>query len=99
MTSTEGTGYVVTMALEGITQLETYIKLFLPKVMNMLVIPIMIFAYTITLNLRSAIVLILVLPTLIFFMVILGYAAQRKADKQYNPTRRFLITLLILCVD
>ena len=84
VTSTEGTGNLVTMALEGISQLETYIKLFLPKVINMLVIPVLIFLYTLKLDLRSAIVLLLVLPTLIFFMVILGYAAKRKADKQYE---------------
>ncbi|WP_147554258.1 thiol reductant ABC exporter subunit CydD [Bacillus testis] len=83
-TETEGTGNLVTMALEGISQLETYIKLFLPKVINMALIPLMIAAYTLTLDIRSSVILILVLPTLIFFMAILGYAAQRKADKQYE---------------
>lgn len=84
VTSTEGTGNLVTMALEGISQLENYIKLFLPKLFNMLVIPGLIFLYILKLDVRSAIVLLLVLPTLIFFMVILGYAAKRKADKQYE---------------
>lgn len=83
VSSTEGTGNLVTMALEGISQLETYVKLFLPKLINMLVIPLLIFLYTLNLDVRSAIVLLLVLPTLIFFMVILGYAAKYKADKQY----------------
>ena len=84
VTENEGTGNLVTMGLEGITQLETYIKLFLPKVVSMLIIPILILGYTLTLDTRSGVILILVLPTLIFFMVILGYAAQRKADKQYE---------------
>lgn len=84
ITSTEGTGNLVTMALEGISQLETYIKLFLPKLVNMLVIPLIIFLYTLHLDLRSSLVLVLVLPTLIFFMVILGIAAKQKADKQYE---------------
>lgn len=84
VTSIEGTGNLVTMSLEGISQLESYIKLFLPKLVNMLVIPIMIFLYTLNLDLRSSLVLLLVLPTLIFFMIILGYAAKRKADKQYE---------------
>lgn len=84
VTSTEGTGNLVTMSLEGISQLESYVKLFLPKLVNMLVIPLMIFLYTLNLDLRSSLVLLLVLPTLIFFMIILGYAARRKADKQYE---------------
>ena len=87
VTEIEGTGNLITMALEGITQIETYLKLFLPKVMNMAVIPLMILAYTFVLDVKSAVILIVVLPTLIFFMVILGVAAQKKADKQYESYR------------
>lgn len=83
ITQTEGTGNLVTMALEGVSQAETYIKLFLPKVISLVVIPIMIFLYTMAIDVRSGVILILVLPTLIFFMVILGIAAKQKANKQY----------------
>lgn len=83
ITQTEGTGNIVTMALEGVSQVETYIKLFLPKVINLVLIPMMIFLYTLTIDVRSGIILILVLPTLFFFMVILGMAAKQKANKQY----------------
>lgn len=86
-TEMEGTGNLITMALEGITQVETYLKLFLPKVVNMAIIPFMILVYTFVLDVKSGIILILVLPTLIFFMVILGVAAQKKADKQYDSYR------------
>lgn len=84
ITSTEGTGNMVTMALEGISQVENYIKLFLPKLFNMLVIPIVIFIYTFTLDVRSAVILLLVLPTLLFFLILLGKAARIRADKQYE---------------
>ncbi|MGM9945227.1 MAG: thiol reductant ABC exporter subunit CydD [Lysinibacillus sp.] len=87
VTEIEGTGNLITMALEGITQIETYLKLFIPKVMNMAVIPMMILAYTFVLDVKSGIILIVVLPTLIFFMVILGIAAQNKADRQYESYR------------
>lgn len=81
--STEGTGNIVTMALEGVTQVENYLKLFLPKVFKMLIIPIVIFFVTWSYDGTSALILLLVLPTLLFFMAILGYAARQKADKQY----------------
>lgn len=84
ITATEGTGNMVTMALEGISNVEQYIKLFLPKIVNMFVIPVMIFIYTLTLDSRSAIILLLVLPILIFFLILLGIAARAKADKQYE---------------
>ncbi|WP_154663134.1 thiol reductant ABC exporter subunit CydD [Bacillus massiliigorillae] len=87
VTEIEGTGNLVTMALEGITQIETYIKLFIPKITNMVVIPVMVFAYTLLLDVKSALILLIVLPTLLFFMVILGIAAQKKADKQYETYR------------
>lgn len=81
--STEGTGNIVTMALEGVSQVENYLKLFLPKVFKMLIIPIVIFFVTWSYDGTSALILLLVLPTLLFFMAILGYAARQKADKQY----------------
>ena len=87
VTEVEGSGNLITMALEGITQIETYLKLFIPKVLNMAIIPIMILAYTFVLDGKSAIILIVVLPTLIFFMIILGIAAQKKADRQYETYR------------
>ncbi len=83
-TQKEGTGSLVTMALEGVTQVETYLKLFLPKMLNMLLIPPMIVIYMFTLHPFSAGIVILVLPILIFFMAMLGIAAKRKADKQYE---------------
>lgn len=84
ITSTEGTGNMVTMALEGISQVENYIKIFLPKLFNMLVIPVVIFIYTFMLDVRSAVILLLVLPTLLFFLILLGRAARIRADKQYE---------------
>lgn len=84
ITAKEGTGNVVTMALEGISQVEHFIQIFLPKIFNMLVIPALIFFYTLSLDIRSAIVLVVVLPTLLFFLIILGKAAKFRADKQYK---------------
>ena len=83
-TQSEGTGSLVTMALEGVSQVETYIKLFLPKMMNMLLIPLLIVVYIVTVDLTSAAIIVIVLPILLFFMAMLGIAAKRKADKQYE---------------
>ncbi len=83
-TQSEGTGSLVTMALEGVSQVETYLKLFLPKMMNTFLIPLLIVGYMLTLDLTSAGIVIIVLPILLFFMAMLGIAAKRKADKQYE---------------
>ncbi|MEG0497519.1 MAG: thiol reductant ABC exporter subunit CydD [Carnobacterium sp.] len=78
-----GTGNVVTMALEGIRQVENYITLFLAKMMNMMIIPWIVLVYVFTLDKDSGITMIVVFPVIILFMVILGYAAREKADRQY----------------
>jgi ATP-binding cassette subfamily C protein CydD len=80
----QGTGNVTTMVLEGINQVENYLKLILAKIMNMSIIPWVILALVFYLDWESGLVLLLVFPLIIIFMIILGYAAQSKADKQYK---------------
>lgn len=82
-----GTGNVVTMALEGIRQAENYITLFLSKMMNMMIIPWLVLAYVFMLDVDSGVTMIIVFPIIIIFMVILGYAARGKADRQYETYR------------
>ncbi|MFB5307938.1 thiol reductant ABC exporter subunit CydD [Enterococcus casseliflavus] len=80
----QGTGNVTTMVMEGINQVENYLKLILAKIMNMSIIPWVILALVFYLDWESGLVLLLVFPLIIIFMIILGYAAQSKAEKQYR---------------
>ena len=80
----QGTGSVVTTALDGINQVEEYLHLILPKMLNMMIIPWILLVMIFLLDWQSGIVLLVVFPLIIIFMIILGYAAQSKADKQYK---------------
>lgn len=80
----QGTGSVVTTALDGIDQVEEYLHLILPKMLNMMIIPWILLVAIFLLDWESGMVLLLVFPLIIIFMIILGYAAQSKADKQYK---------------
>ena len=80
----EGTGNMVTMTIEGIDQVENYITLILPKLTNMMVVPWIILLFVFTQDVRSGVILLLVFPIIIIFMIILGYAARAKADRQYE---------------
>lgn len=80
----EGTGNMVTMAIEGVSQIENYLTLILPKITNMMVIPWVILIFVFTQDIRSGVILLLVFPIIILFMIILGYAARAKADRQYE---------------
>lgn len=81
--SEEGTGNLVTSSLDGIDLVENYFKLIFTKLMNMSIIPPVLLIYIYTQNIASGITLTVIVPLVILFMIILGLAAQSKADSQY----------------
>ncbi|WP_119325371.1 thiol reductant ABC exporter subunit CydD [Companilactobacillus musae] len=84
MISEEGTGNLVTSSLDGIDLVENYFKLIFTKLMNMSIIPPVLLIYIYTQNVASGITLTIIVPLVILFMIILGLAAQSKADAQYK---------------
>ncbi|MDN6639493.1 MAG: thiol reductant ABC exporter subunit CydD [Tetragenococcus sp.] len=80
----QGSGNMTTMALDGIEQVENYIHLIFSKMMNMMIVPWPILTVVFYLDTQSGVILLLIFPLIIIFMIILGYAAQAKADKQYK---------------
>lgn len=93
----EGTGNVITMALDGIGLVENYLHLILSKMINMSIIPWFILAVVFYLDWESGLVLLLVFPLIIIFMIILGFAAQAKADCQYASYQRLSNHFWIRC--
>lgn len=83
ITQKEGTGNVTTMALEGIDQVEDYLSLSLSKIINMMIIPFVVVIGIAIYDWKAAAFLLVILPVDIIFMIVLGYAAQDKANKQY----------------
>lgn len=79
-----GTGNVTTMTVDGISQVENYIHLILAKMMNMMIVPWVILVAVFYYDWVSGVILLLVFPLIIIFMIVLGYAAQAKADRQYR---------------
>ncbi|MDN6732792.1 MAG: thiol reductant ABC exporter subunit CydD [Tetragenococcus koreensis] len=80
----QGSGNMTTMALDGIEQVENYIHLIFAKMMNMMIVPWPILAVVFYLDVQSGVILLLIFPLIIIFMIVLGYAAQAKAGKQYK---------------
>ncbi len=83
-----GTGKAVSLAVEGIDQVHDYLSLVLVKLFDMSVIPWVILAYLAYLRWESALFLFFIYPVIVLFMVILGYAAQSKADREYDRFNR-----------
>jgi len=79
----QGTGNLVTMALDGMPEVQNYLQLILNKILNLSIIPWILLIYVFFKNLTAGITLLLMFPVIILFMVILGLAAQSKSEEQY----------------
>ncbi len=79
-----GSGNLITLVLEGIPQFKTYLELFIPRFMAMGIIPFVLFLYIFTVDRLSGIILAMVLPILVVFLILLGYAAQKQMDAQMD---------------
>lgn len=84
----EGTGKLVTLIIEGTGQFRTYLDLFLPKMINMLIIPVSIWLFIVWSDRTSGVILAVTLPVLLIFMVLLGLVARKKADSQWEGYQR-----------
>jgi ATP-binding cassette subfamily C protein CydD len=80
----EGSGQTVTLVMEGTMRFRHYLELFFPKMINVAVLPAMICLFVFFENIRSAVILILTFPIVIIFMILLGVAAESKAESQYE---------------
>lgn len=84
---TTGTGHLVTLSIEGIEKFKTYIELTIPKMIRSSIVPGLIVLYVFTLDMESGIILVVTIPIVIIFMILLGLAAQKMADSQYETYR------------
>ncbi len=79
-----GTAAVTASMLEGSDQVETYLKLVLPKMVEMAAMPLVILVAAFTLDWVSGVILLVMFPVIIFFMILLGRTAKAKAQAQYG---------------
>lgn len=84
----EGTGNVVTMGLEGIDKIQTYLMMIIGKVLDLSITPWLVLIYIAFIQWKEALFLLAIYPLIILFMIILGFAAQAKADRQYAGYQR-----------
>lgn len=81
---TYGTGQLVTLAVEGIAHVKNYIELAIPRMIRVFFVPFIIVLYVFTVDKASAGILIATVPIVVIFMILLGLAAEKMADQQYE---------------
>lgn len=83
----QGTGQLVTLAVDGMEKIKTYLEITIPRLIRTIIIPVTIVIYVFTIDKISAIILVVSVPIIIVFMILLGLAAKKMADKQYGTYR------------
>lgn len=78
-----GTASVASAALEGADQVRDYLKVMLPKMAHLAAIPVLLLIAVFAQDAISGIILLVLYPVIIFYMVLLGSAAKRRAERQF----------------
>ena len=74
-----GSGGISALALEGISQVETYLELILPKMVGVVAIPVVILIAIFATDWTSGIIALACYPITVLYMVMLGKTAQERA--------------------
>ncbi|HLR59218.1 MAG TPA: thiol reductant ABC exporter subunit CydD [Pseudogracilibacillus sp.] len=83
----EGTARLVTLAIDGVDQLKAYLEIISLRTLKTIIIPITTLIIIYLYDFISAVILVITVPVVIIFMILLGKAAQKQADKQYETYR------------
>ncbi len=79
-----GTGSLCALALEGVDQVEAYLSLMMPKIANVVVVPLVLLAWIFPFDWVSGIIALVVFPFIIFYMIMIGYNAKNESAKRYR---------------
>jgi len=83
-----GTGHLVTMAMEGIDKVKDYLAIIGMRTIKTMIAPVAIAVFVFFIDPISPIILVVTVPIIIIFMILLGLAAQKMADRQYATYTR-----------
>ncbi|SCW50699.1 ATP-binding cassette, subfamily C, CydD [Paenibacillus tianmuensis] len=84
---TEGTGNLVTLVLDGISRFRTFLELTIPRMPSAGVIPAVVLVYVFWLDIVSGVILLVTMPILIAFMILIGLAARKQMQQQWQSYR------------
>ena len=84
----KGTGTVAAMVLEGIDQVETYLRLILPKIVCVVVVPFVVLVCVFPVDWVSGVIMLVMYPVIVFYMGLIGATAKAAASLQHEEYQR-----------
>ena len=92
-----GSAGLTITALDGVNQIEQYLRTVLPKIVDMVVLSGLLLVAIFCVDWVSGIILLVMFPVAIMFMILIGKSAARQAATQYATyqahSNRFIDTL------
>ena len=86
--STQQTGELVNVLVEGVENLEPYFAKFLPQLFAALLVPIVIVTWIVPLDVSTAVILVLTAPLIPIFMILIGNMAEKLNKQQWETLSR-----------
>jgi ATP-binding cassette, subfamily C, bacterial CydD len=80
----ERRGELVNTAMTGIEQLEAFLSRYLPQMALSALMPLAIFGFVLTRDSLTAIILAVATPLILFFMILVGKAAESASARQWQ---------------
>ena len=81
-------GEVVAASVQGIEALEAYFGRYLPQAVLATVVPVVVLAFVATVDLTSALIMLLTLPLVPVFMWLIGRYTEQRTREQWSALRR-----------
>jgi len=86
--SGQQTGELVNVLVEGIENLEPYFAKFLPHLFTALLVPMVVLAWVIPLDMGTGMILLLTAPLIPIFMILIGRMAEKLNQQQWETLSR-----------
>lgn len=82
-----GTGGFTTLLVEGVDQVEAYVRMVIPRMIRLVVVPLMLLVLIFAMDWVSGLIGVLVFPAIILQMILIGNTAKIEAGKQHKEYR------------
>ncbi|MFC9708751.1 thiol reductant ABC exporter subunit CydD [Paenibacillus sp. NPDC056933] len=88
------TGGKVSVALDAVDEAESYFSLYMPRMMEAAIIPILILVVTFTQHANSGFIMLFTAPFIPLFMILVGLKTKNKSEEKYAQLAEFSGTFL-----
>lgn len=88
------TGGKVSIALDAVDEADSYFSQYMPRMMEVAIIPILILVFAFTQHANTGLIMLLTAPFIPLFMILVGLQTKNKSEEKYAQLAEFSGTFL-----